>query len=166
MSTHTANAPLPAPVVPDTIKVSPKETLLFAAKGKGVQIYEWLPKKDNPKQYEWVHTPEADLFDSEGKKIGRHYGGPTWESNDGSKVVCVLKGHVASKDDNAAPWLLLSAKTHEGHGIFSSITSIQRLETAGGAEPSAGAGQAKAGQVVRVPYTATYYFYSSKPQTR
>jgi hypothetical protein len=163
MNTQTAHAPLTEPVVPDTLKVSAKETLLFAAKGRGVQIYERLPKKNDSKQYEWVHTPEADLFDSQEKKIGCHYGGPTWESNDGSKVVCDLKAHVASKDENAAPWLLLSAKSHEGEGIFSRVTSIQRLETVGGAEPSTGAAQAKAGKKLRVPYTATYYFYVAKP---
>lgn len=162
MNTTTTSAPLTEPVVPDALKVSPKETLLFAVKGRGAQVYEWQPKKDKPDQFEWVHTPEADLFDSEGKKIGCHYGGPTWESSDESKVVCDLKAHVASKDDSAAPWLLLTAKSHEGQGIFSRVTSIQRLETVGGGEPSIGADQLKAGQVVRVPYTATYYCYGSK----
>jgi hypothetical protein len=84
---------------------------------------------------------------------------PTWELNDGSKVICDLKAHVAAKDKSAAPWLLLIAKSHEGHGVFSRITSIQRLETVGGGEPSV---EAKPGQVVRVPYTATYYLYVSK----
>ncbi len=52
---------LSSPAVPDALKVSPKETLLFAAKAQGVQIYQWLPKKDSPTQYEWVFkAPEAD----------------------------------------------------------------------------------------------------------
>jgi len=165
MNTQTASAPLTAPVVPDAIKVSPNETLLFAAKGKGFQVYDWVPKKDDPSRGEWVHTPEADLFDAEGKKIGCHYGGPTWESNDGSKVICTLKSHAASPDANAVPWLLLIVKTHEGEGVFSRVTSIQRLETAGGAEPSEETGVAKAkagGKVqIRVPYTATYYCFGA-----
>jgi hypothetical protein len=157
MSTSTATAPLTQPVVPDALKVSPKETLLFSVKGRGFQVYEWLPK-----QSEWTHTPEADLFDAQGKKVGCHYAGPTWESNDGSKVVCDLKAHVASTDASAAPWLLLIVKTHEGEGVLSRVSSIQRLETAGGAEPPKEDGPAKVGQLVRVPYTATYYFYGSK----
>jgi len=159
MSTQTATAPLTAPVVPDALKVTANEKLLMAVKGRGTQDYEWVPKKDNPKQFEWTHTPNADLFDFEGNKIGTHYGGPTWESNDGSKVICNLKAHVAAKDKNAAPWLLLTAKSHEGKGAFSRITSIQRLETVGGGEP---AEPGKAGQKVPVPYTATYYLYVSK----
>jgi hypothetical protein len=161
MNTQIAHAPLPVPAVPDALKVSPKETLLFAVKGKGEQIYEWVPKKDNPKQYEWTHVPEAQLYDFQGNNVGHHYAGPTWESNDGSKVVCDLKSHVASKDDaSAAPWLLLIVNAHDGHGIFSDVTSIQRLETVGGGEPS---GQGKPGQKVPVPYTATYYCYGLKP---
>src|ERR1700727_2934622 len=67
------------PVVPDAVKVSPNEKLLFTAKAQGVQIYRCQAKKDDPTQYEWVFVaPEADLFDAQGKKIGRHYAGPTW----------------------------------------------------------------------------------------
>ncbi len=163
MNAPIATVSLAAPAVPDAIKVSPNEKLLFALKGRGFQVYEWVPKKDNPKQSEWIHTPLADLFDADGKKVGSHYGGPTWESNDGSKVICSLKAHAASPDANAVPWLLLPVAKHEGQGIMSNVTSIQRLETAGGKEPSEESGPATAGKPVRVPYTATYYFYVSKP---
>ena len=163
MSTRTTYAPLATPIVPDALKVSSKETLLFAVRGKGFQIYEPAPKQGDPKQYEWIHVPEADLFDFEGNKVGSHYAGPTWESNDGSKVICEIIAEAASKDEGAAPWLLLTVKRHEGQGVFNRVTSIRRLETVGGGEPSAAADQAKTGQKVRVPYTATYYCYGLKP---
>jgi len=151
------------PDVPDALKASPGEELLFAATAKGFQIYTWQPKKDNPSQYEWVFkSPEADLFDASGKKMGHHYAGPTWESNDGSKVVGELKSHIPAKDENAVPWLLLTAKEHAGTGIFSHVTSIQRLETVGGKAPLAGASPPGTGAELRVPYTAVYYFYVSK----
>jgi hypothetical protein len=155
---------LSVPVVPDTIKVPPTDTLSFAANGKGVQIYECRAKKDDATQYEWVlKAPEADLFDGRGKKIGRHYGGPTWESSDGSKVVGELKGSEPSTDANAIPWLLLGAKKHEGDGVFSRVNSIQRLETGGGKAPGGGCDESSVGKELRVPYSAKYYFYVSKP---
>jgi Protein of unknown function (DUF3455) len=155
---------LSVPVVPDTIKVSPTDTLSFAANAKGVQIYECRARKDDPAQYEWVlKAPEADLFDGRGKKIGRHYGGPTWESSDGSKVVGEVKGREPSTDVNAIPWLLLGAKNHEGNGVFSRVNSIQRLETVGGKAPAGGCDQSSLRKELRVPYSAVYYFYVFKP---
>jgi hypothetical protein len=151
------------PVVPDALKVPSNEVPLFLAKARGVQIYECRAKKDDPTQFEWVFTgPEADLFDARGDKIGRHYAGPTWESNDGSRVVGSVEGSVPSKDIGAVPWLLLAAKTHAGNGVFSQVTSIQRLETTGGKAPARGCSQADRGEKLRVPYTAVYYFYVSK----
>jgi len=137
---------------------------VFKASAKGVQIYVCQAKKDDPTQFEWAFkAPEADLFDAQGNKIGHHFAGPTWESTDGSQVVGELKGHIPSQDQNAVPWLLLTAKNHTGNGVFSQITSIQRLETAGGKPPAGGCSQANVGQELRVPYTAVYYFYGSKP---
>ena len=49
-----SSAKLSAPLVSDTLKVPPTDTLAFAATGKGVQIYECRANKDNADQYEWV----------------------------------------------------------------------------------------------------------------
>jgi hypothetical protein len=152
------------PVVPDSIKVSQADALSFAANATGVQIYQCRAKKDDAAQYEWVFkAPEADLFDGRGKKIGRHYGGPTWESCDGSKVVGEVKGREPSTDANAIPWLLLGSKKHEGRGVFSRVSSIQLLETVGGKALAGGCDRSSTGKELRVPYTAVYYFYVPKP---
>jgi hypothetical protein len=149
------------PVVPDTLKVSANETLSFAAKAKGVQIYDCRAKPNDATVYEWVlKAPEAELFDTLGKRIGRHYGGPTWEGVDGSKVVGEVKARESSTEANAIPWLLLLAKKHEGNGVFSRVSSIQRLETVGGKAPAGGRDRSKLGAEVQVPYTAVYYFYT------
>jgi hypothetical protein len=151
------------PVVPDTLKVSPNETVSFVAKAKGVQIYECRTRTNDVTRNEWVlKAPEADLFDAQGKRIGRHYGGPTWEGIDGSKVVGEVKSRKPSTDTNAIPWLLLVARKHEGNGVFSRISSIQRLETVGGKAPADGGNQSKLGTELRVPYSAVYYFYTSE----
>ncbi len=150
-------------MVPDAVKVSPHEVLLLTAKARGVQIYVCRASKEDPTKYEWVlKAPEADLFDAQGKKIGHHFAGPTWKSTDGSSVVGTLKGHVPSPDANAVPWLLVSAKSHEGNGVFSAVTSIQRLETTGGKAPTGAPTEADAGKELRVPYTAVYYLYGTK----
>ena len=60
------------------------------------------------------------------------------------------------------PWLLLAAKDHAGNGVFSHVTSIQRLDTTGGKAPAGASSQTKLGEKLRVPYTAVYYFYISK----
>jgi hypothetical protein len=89
--------------------------LSLEAQATDVQIYECNASKTDPTRFEWVFkAPEADLFDSVGRKIGKHYAGPTWESNDGSKVQGEVKARDDGPDANAIPWLLLNAKNTVG----------------------------------------------------
>jgi hypothetical protein len=149
--------------VPETLKAPADQVLAFELQATGVQIYECQVRKEDPAQFEWIFkAPEADLFDASGRLVGKHYGGPTWESPDGSKVVGEVKAKDTSLSSSSIPWLLLGAKTTSGQGLFSPVKSIQRLNTVGGAAP-ASASRAQAGQVARVPYTATYAFYVGKP---
>jgi hypothetical protein len=150
--------------VSDNLRVSATQTLSLETHAIGVQIYDCKPGKDDPARFEWVfRAPEADLFDVAGKKIGKHYAGPTWESNDGSKVVGEIKARDDGPDPNAIPWLLLSAKSTSGDGVLGKTVSVQRVRTVGGKAPVAGCSQAEAGKEVRVPYSATYYFYVARP---
>lgn len=152
------------PDVPEGLRVQAGEQLTLEAHATGVQIYECKASKDDPSRFEWVFkAPEADLFDSSGKKIGKHYAGPTWESNDGSKVVGEMKAKDPGPDPNAIPWLLLSAKSTAGKGVFGQTQLIQRLHTVGGKAPADGCTQAQSGTQTRVPYKATYDFYVAKP---
>jgi hypothetical protein len=154
---------IPLPVVPAVLRVSSAEELALVAKAAGVQNYECRAKKDDPNQFEWVFTgPQADLFDPQGNKMGRHYPGPTWEWNDGSRVVGSLKGSVPSPQSGAIPWLRLAAKDHGGTGVLSRVTSIQRLETSGGKAPAGECSAADLGKKLSVPYTAVYCFYVPK----
>jgi len=64
------------------------QAVLSTARGVGVQIYVSKPGAMVAGAFEWMlKAPEAVLLDSDGKKIGKHYAGPTWEANDGSKAV-------------------------------------------------------------------------------
>ncbi len=60
-------------------------------------------------------------------------------------------------------WLLLKATSHEGAGIFSKVTYIQRVDTWAGRPPATGATKENAGKELRVKYEATYRFFGAAP---
>jgi len=146
--------------IPPNLAVPSGQTLLLEALAQGVQIYVCRPATDNPSVFAWtLQGPEAELLNRRGERIGSHFAGPTWAGNDGSQVVGEARESVNSSDPQAIPWLLLQARANQGTGIFSTVTYIQRLDTAGGRAPAAGCDQAHADQEQRVDYTATYAFY-------
>ena len=159
----TPERPAPTVNVPDKLKPAATESLAMIVRATGVQIYECRAKKDRPGEYEWAFmAPEADLFDARGNKTGRHYAGPHWEATDGSKILGTVKERADAPTAGAIPWLLLAAKSVGPEGAFSKITSIQRVNTAGGLAPAAGCSQAAAGTLARIGYTADYYFFTAK----
>lgn len=140
--------------VPDSLKPAAGESLALVVPARGDQIYECRAGK-------WAFVaPEAELFNRAGKKIGRHYAGPHWESLDGSRIVGAVKAHADAPRAGDIPWLLLSAKSVGAEGAFSKVTSIQRVTTMGGSAPIEPCSQD--GRRVRVPYTADYYFFTAK----
>jgi hypothetical protein len=146
---------------PDKLKPGNDASLVLIAAAKGVQIYECHAKKDG-NGYDWAFVaPEAALFDGSGKAIGKHYAGPHWEALDGSKVVGTLKERVDAPGGNI-PWLLLSTQSDGPAGAFSSVSSIQRLHTAGGAAPKDGCSKETVGTRARIGYTADYYFFATQ----
>jgi hypothetical protein len=143
--------------VPPSLAVPAGEHLLVRARARGVQIYICAANPKNATQLEWtLKAPEAQLVDDKGKPLGKHYAGPTWEANDGSKVM----GEVVAKVAQAAtiPWVLLRGKA-QGSGVFGGVTTIQRLDTDGGAAPAGGCDEAHRGAEQRVPYSASYLFF-------
>ena len=145
--------------VPINIKVPDGQTVMLKALGKGVQIYECKATAADLGKFEWsFKAPEADLTNKHGKKIAKHYAGPTWEATDGSKVVG--EKNAEAPRPGAVPWLLLQAKTHEGTGTFAKVTYIQRVDTEGGVAPAASCDQAHVNTEARVDYKANYYFYA------
>jgi hypothetical protein len=147
--------------VPASLMPGDHEALVQVVPAKGEQIYECREVKDKPGSYDWSFVaPEAELFDAKGKRIGRHYAGPQWEAADGSKVQGSVKQRSDAPAAGSIPWLLLDAKSVGKEGAFSKVTSIQRVSTVGGVAPPGGC--PLAGYQVRIPYTADYYFFTSK----
>jgi hypothetical protein len=123
----------------------------------GVQIYTC--GKNPAGAWAWnFKGPEAQLFDTHKKTIGKHYGGPTWEGSDGGKVVGAVKANAPAPGGNAIPWLLLDIKSSEGLGQFTQAKGILRVSTTAGTAPAQGCDESHASQESRVPYTATYLF--------
>jgi hypothetical protein len=152
----------PAPSTAQKLKVEPEESLSMVVPANGVQIYECRAQGQGG-SYEWALVgPEADLFDTRGMKIGRHYAGPHWEAADGSKIVGLVKASSAAPDEGAIPWLLLGAKSVGPAGTFSNVSSVRRVHTTGGLAPDNGCSAAAAGTRARVPYTADYYFFTKE----
>jgi len=153
----------PLAQVPEKLKPSADESLVMIVAAKGVQIYECRAKKDPSGDYEWAFVaPEAELFDAAGSRIGKHYAGPTWESNDGSKIAGTVTESAAAPEAGSIAWLLLAAKPVGPAGAFSKFTSVQRVSTAGGVAPKTGCSQSATGTQARINYTADYYFFARK----
>jgi hypothetical protein len=132
------------PTVPESIQVPAGEELVFMARATGFQIYVCRPDADG-KPVWTLKAPEAELFDEQGKPIGKHFGGPTWQLNDGSQVDAKMAAKADAPDPKAIPWLLLTVTGHSGNGKLSGVTSIQRVNTVGGLAPSAAECTAQSG---------------------
>ena len=157
-----ACAKVPLAQTPDALRPDANESPAMTIAATGVQIYECRERKDSA-GYEWAFVgPEAILVDSHGRLIGRHGAGPFWQLTDGSRVVGSVKARADAPVPDAIPWLLLSAKSDGAKGALSRVTSIQRINTAGGTAPVTPCMRATAGAPARVAYTADYVFFSAR----
>jgi hypothetical protein len=146
--------------VPQQIQPPANEQLLLRVHAKGDQIYTC---KADGTQFTWtLKAPDAQLFDKDGKPFGKHFAGPSWEANDGSRVTGKAVANAPSPDADSIPWLLVNLLSHDGTGVLSRATTIQRLNTKGGKAPASGCDASHVGQEVRVSYSADYLFYVPK----
>jgi Protein of unknown function (DUF3455) len=150
----------PAQEIPPQLQPPANEQLLVEVYAKGAQIYTC---KTDAAQSAWtLKAPEAQLLDKDGKLFGKHFAGPSWQANDGSKVMGKATANVPSPDANSIPWLLVTVVSHEGNGALERVTTIQRINTKGGKAPASGCDALHADKELRVPYTADYRFYAPK----
>src|SRR5262252_1602574 len=150
-STKDGVVEVPAALNPD------KLSIFRVVSATGVQVYTCTRNPAGAAGWA-LKGPDALLFDPQNKPVGKHYAGPTWEGLDGGKVVGEVKTSMPAPVDNAIPWLLLDAKSHEGSGAFTQAQAIVRMGTTGGAAPGDGCDEARAGQELRVSYSAIYVF--------
>jgi hypothetical protein len=146
--------------VPKELQPPANEQLLLQVHAKGDQIYTC---KVDGAQFTWVlKAPEAQLTDKSGKPFGKHFAGPSWEANDGSRVTGKAVVNAPSPDADSIPWLLVTVASHSGEGVLARVTSIQRVNTKGGKALASGCDAAHADKEERAPYSADYVFFAPK----
>jgi FtsP/CotA-like multicopper oxidase with cupredoxin domain len=153
-----ATAAPSAPEVPATLVPPAGNKLYLSTHAEGVQIY-----RCNAVTASWtLDGPRADLYAANGKQLGTHYAGPSWEARDGS-VVTATRVDGVNMDPTAVDWLLLAKKTTtvgaDGDRL-AATTFIQRVDTTGGRAPASTECDVT-GEIAEVAYTATYHFWKA-----
>ena len=133
--------------------------LMLEAFADGVQIYACEAKDQG---FAWVFkSPEAMLFNRDGRQIGMHFAGPTWKTTDGAAVVGEVTAHADAPSKDAIPWLLLRAKSHEGGGPLADVAIIRRVKTKGGVAPRTPCDASRLAEQARMRYSSTYQFFTA-----
>jgi hypothetical protein len=134
------------------------ETVVLQVHAAGAQIYEC--KADASGRTSWqFREPIASLF-RDGKTVGRHYAGPTWQIDE-SSIVGKVVGCAPGATTKDVPWLKLDVSDRHGDGPLKDVTTVQRINTAGG--NLEGACQ-KGGELRAELYTADYIFLKKGAQ--
>ena len=145
--TGAASAQVPAAIA------APGETTVLTLHAEGAQVYECKAGGDG--KLAWSFREPIATLVLDGKTVGRHYAGPTWEHMDGSAVVGKAAGNAPGKTASDIPWLKLEVTAHRGSGALSGVSTVQRINTAGGVLTGA---CDKAGAFHSAPYAADYVF--------
>jgi hypothetical protein len=143
-----------AQAIPDAVAAK-GEAVVLTVHAEGAQVYD-CRAGDGGKLAWALREPVATLMEN-GKTIGRHFAGPTWELADGSQVTgkIATATRAAGATPKDVPWLKLDAANVQGAGPFTGVTAIQRINTQGGQFEGA---CDKAGATFAVPYAADYVF--------
>lgn len=139
--------------VPSAIAASGDTKMAAILHAEGVQLYECMLGADRKLAWQF-REPIATLI-SDGITVGRHYAGPHWEHTDGSIVQAKVKASSPGGTSNDIPWLKLDVTTQRGNGVFSKVTTVQRINTRGGAAQGP---CDEAGGLRSIPYSADYIF--------
>jgi Protein of unknown function (DUF3455) len=137
---------------PDAIAAK-GETVVLTLHAQGAQIYECKAGTSGGGLTWQFREPVASLF-KDGKTVGRHYAGPTWEDAEGA-LVAKVAGRAPAASAKDIPLLKLEVTERRGSGVLKDVSAIQRLNTKGGVAEGA---CEKAGDMLSVPYSADYAF--------
>jgi hypothetical protein len=154
--------PEPSGIAP-RLRASADEEAAFRLSGNGVYIYVCRPTAFDPDVYAWYFlAPDATLYDGS-RSAGRFATVGIYESlDDRTSVSGVVRATQPAGAGNL-PWALIRARPNgESSGLFQGVTSIQRVNTSGGAPPRGGCSLDTLGEEARVTYNADYYFYRKR----
>jgi hypothetical protein len=142
--------------VPDAVKAPSGAAYMLTLVGVGDLTYE-CRNANNATAWAFV-GPNAALRKTSGETVGKYYGGPTWEGNDGSKLVGKQLAISPAAAGNI-PLQLVEVTQTMGSGMLVGAKYIQRLNTVGGVAPAAPCGASNVGEKQTVKYQADYAFY-------
>lgn len=131
---------------------------LVTLHAEGAQIYECNPDSGNKSEgraLTWQFREPIATLTLDGKSVGRHYAGPTWDYYDGSGVKGKVTTSAPGATSNDIPWLKIEIVDHRNSGILSNVTAIRRINTKGGLAQGP---CERAGDFLSVPYSADYVF--------
>jgi hypothetical protein len=132
---------------------APGESAVATFYATGAQVYECKAGADG--KLAWAFREPIATLLLDGRTVGRHYAGPTWEHIDGSAVVARAAGNAPGKTAADIPWLKLEVTAHRGSGILTPVSTVQRINSVGGVLTGA---CEKAGAFHSAPYTTDYVF--------
>jgi hypothetical protein len=147
VSAQAAETPLPDAIA------APGETIVLTVHAEGAQVYECKAAADG--KLAWAFREPIATLMADGKTVGRHYAGPSWEHSDGSAVVGKVVGSAPGAAANDIAWLKLDVISHRGNGVLTPVTTVQRINIKGGKLEGA---CDKAGSTSSAPYSADYVF--------
>jgi len=147
LSLKAAETPIPAALA------APGETVVLSVHAEGAQVYDCKAGADGKLMWSF-REPIATLL-VDGKTIGHHYAGPSWEYNDGSIAVGKVSASVPGATANDIPWLKVDVTSRHGSGILADVTTVERINTKGGKRDGT---CDVAGSFLSVPYSAEYVF--------
>src|SRR6202140_3132822 len=113
LSGSLVSARAPETALPDAI-AAPGEATVLTVHAEGAQVYECKAGTDGKPAWAF-REPIATLM-ADGKTVGRHYAGPTWEHSDGSAVVGKVGASAPGATANDIPWLKLDVISRRGSG--------------------------------------------------
>jgi uncharacterized protein DUF3455 len=138
--------------LPDAIAAQGAAVVL-SVHAEGAQVYECKAGVEG--KLTWAFREPIATLMADGKTVGRHYAGPNWEHVDGSAVLGRTSGSAPGTTPNDIPWLKLDVISRRGSGTLSDVTTVQRINTAGGVLQGS---CDKAGATHSAPYSADYVF--------
>jgi hypothetical protein len=138
--------------LPDAIATLDAAPLL-TLHAEGAQIYEC--KSDRDGKLSWTFREPIAALMLEGRTVGRHYAGPTWEHADGSSVKAKVVGTAPGASAADIPWLKLEVVERRGAGALAGADFVQRINTVGGVLQGA---CERASSLRSVAYAADYVF--------
>jgi hypothetical protein len=145
------------PASPPSASIDPPQAeRVMTLAASGVQNYSC--EFDAQHRLGWVFkSPLATLYDASGHAAVRHGAGPSWEAEDGSRIIGHVIAQQPSETRASIPQLLLETHSTSGSGALSAVRYVQRVHTVGGLAPTAACSTEH--ETGSSPYLADYVFY-------